>query len=78
MAYEEIFYKTDALFRVLQKNQWTLHFAARKYATRSMMLSDRDKSLTVSITDLSRNVQHFILLTPKMCKISRQLKTKEN
>ena len=40
MAYEEIFNKTDTLFRVLQKNQWTLHFAALKYATRSIMLSD--------------------------------------
>ena len=74
MAYEEIFNKIDALFRVLQKNQLTLHFAARKYATRSIMLSDREKSLTVSITDLSKNVQHFILL----CKTSRRLKTKEN
>ena len=27
----------------------------------TIMLSDRGKSLTVSITDLSRNVQHFIL-----------------
>ena len=31
------------------------------------MLSDRDKSLTVSITDLSRNVQHFILMTQAIC-----------
>ena len=67
IAYEEIFNKTDALFRVLKINELILRFAARKYATRSIMLSDRDKSLTVSITDLSRNVQHFILLTPTIC-----------
>ena len=67
MAYEEIFNKTDALFRVLQNKLMNMHFAARKYATRSIMLNDRDKSLTVSITDLNRNVQHFILLTPAIC-----------
>ena len=66
IAYEEIFNKADALFRVL-------HFPARKYATRLFLLRDRYKSLTVAITDLSRNVQHFILLTPTSNK--RQKKT---
>ena len=67
MAYEEIFNETEALFRVLQNKLMDITLSANKYATPSIMLSDEDKSLTVSMTDLSRNVQHFILLTPAIC-----------
>ena len=60
MGYEEILNKTGALFRVLQNKLMDSVFC-------DAMLSDRDKSLTVSVTDLNRNVQHFTLLTPAIC-----------
>ena len=66
MACEEIFNKTDALFRVLQNKLMDIALCCAQIRD-TIMSSDRDKSLTVSIANLSRNVEHFILLTPTIC-----------
>ena len=67
IAYEEIFNKTDALFRVLQNKLMDIAFCCAQIRDTIDYVERQRQELTVSITDLSRNVQHFILLKLAIC-----------